>query len=226
MSKGRNTIKRVLHPILKQATKWYFSKPRKYSYGSVEIMVNPGVFMPHMTISTGLFLDYLDEVEIKGKKVLEIGCGCGILSLRAAQLGGEVTAIDINPKAVLNTRMNVVENNLKVDVIQSDLLKNVPPQQFDLVLINPPYYPKEAKDIEEQAWYCGVDFEYFNSLFGTVTEIMHSETNIYMILSQDCAIEHIASLAKKNNLDWNEVWRKKRSTETNFIYEITLQKTK
>ena len=43
--------------------------------------------------------------------VLEIGCGSGIISLHLAQRGNEVTAVDINPKAVEATKFNASFNS-------------------------------------------------------------------------------------------------------------------
>ena len=43
--------------------------------------------------------------------VLEIGCGSGIISIHLAQRGNQVTAIDINPKAVEATKFNTKNNN-------------------------------------------------------------------------------------------------------------------
>src|SRR6478609_4458339 len=40
----------------------------------------------------------------RGKKVLEIGCGMGTMIMNWAQHGAEVTAVDLNPVAIAQTR--------------------------------------------------------------------------------------------------------------------------
>jgi methylase of polypeptide subunit release factors len=41
-----------------------------------------------------------------GKTVLDVGCGSGVLTVFAALKSKHVTAVDINPEAVANTRLN------------------------------------------------------------------------------------------------------------------------
>ena len=45
--------------------------------------------------------------------VLEIGSGTGIISIHLAQRGHQVTAVDLNPKAVEATKFNAKNNNVE-----------------------------------------------------------------------------------------------------------------
>lgn len=69
------------------------------------------------------------------KKVLDIGCGTGILSLFWAKLGANVIAVDINPLCVEVTKNNLALNNLSGKVIEGDI-KRLLPIKADLVLAN------------------------------------------------------------------------------------------
>src|SRR5512137_1989507 len=60
-----------------------------------------------------------------GEMFLEMGCGAGLVSLHAAKAGAAVTAADINPNAVRCTRRNAAHNNLRIEVLRSDLFENV-----------------------------------------------------------------------------------------------------
>lgn len=63
-----------------------------------------------------------------GDKVLDVGCGSGILSIGAALLGSrDILAVDIDPVAVEVTKENVKLNNVSefVDVRYGDLTKGV-----------------------------------------------------------------------------------------------------
>lgn len=54
------------------------------------------------------------KCETKGKTFLELGCGCGILSILASRLGfSHMTASDIEEDALLFTKANVLKNNLQ-----------------------------------------------------------------------------------------------------------------
>ena len=57
---------------------------------------------------------------IKGKKVLEIGCGTGNHTKLIAEQGCQLTAIDITPKAVVLTKKRLDLWNLKANVLQMD----------------------------------------------------------------------------------------------------------
>lgn len=87
----------------------------------------------------------------KGEKVLEIGCGSGIVSLHCAKNGAKVTAVDINPKAVELTKKNAKNNNLALDCFLSDVFENVE-GKFDTVVFNLPYLPVDEKGPLEKSW--------------------------------------------------------------------------
>ena len=136
----RNFIKKITHPFLRAATKIWFSKPRKYSYKGVKVMVHPDVFPPHYTISTKILLDFIDSLHIDKKSLLELGCGSGIISLYAASKGANVTATDINKKALEYLKKASEENKIVLTVLYSDLFSKLDNRPFDFIIINPPYF--------------------------------------------------------------------------------------
>ncbi len=76
-------------------------------------------------------------------KVLDLGCGCGIVGIYAAkQIGAEkVWMCDISENAVALSRENAGKNDVeKVTVLQSDGLKEISETGFTLILSNPPYH--------------------------------------------------------------------------------------
>lgn len=79
---------------------------------------------------------------VKGKSVLDLGCGTGLFALVAARLGArEVWATDISPAAVEATRRNAARNGLEIHVKQGDLFEPVRGRRFDLIVTNPPQTP-------------------------------------------------------------------------------------
>lgn len=79
-----------------------------------------------------------DIVSEDTKKVLDIGCGSGILSIAASRYGAkDILAVDIDELAVKIAKENVFLNDLddNIKVIEGDLTKNVE-GKFDLIIAN------------------------------------------------------------------------------------------
>jgi len=215
----KKVITKILSPFYKRYHFWLHRKPRKYSYKNVYTIVLPSVFSPVNTISTKVFLDYISKLDLEQKQVLELGCGSGIISIFSASKGAIVTATDINQTALNSLEKVSFEQDLKLNCLYSDLFKNIN-KKFDYIFINPPYYPKNPKNTEEQAWFCGNDFEYFKDLFFQLTNQYLSSTKVYMILSDACNLNEIKKIATKNKLELVLVHTKKLLLEENYIFEI------
>lgn len=215
----RNFIKKITHPFLKYALKTYYYKPRKYCYDSICVQVHPKVFPPHLTFSTKILLDFIQTLDLKSKTFLELGCGSGIIALFAAKKEAIVTASDINQTALLYLEKNAKKNNLKIKTLASDLFDSIEEKSFDYIIINPPYYPKNPKNISEKAWFCGANFEYFEKVFYQLKHEVNFE-NTFMILSEDCALEKIKNIAAKNGLTFDLILTKTVFKEKNYIYSI------
>ena len=117
-------------------------------YGEVSFEVPEGIYEPDE--DTLLLLDVMEIPE--GARVLEVGCGCGVVSLAAAGRASLVVATDVNAKAAAATHKNALANGLhsKVIVVCCDVanaLKRT--ATFDVVLFNSPYLPVKG---EEVAW--------------------------------------------------------------------------
>jgi release factor glutamine methyltransferase len=81
-----------------------------------------------------------------GKTVLEIGCGSGIITFYAALKSAHVTAVDISPDAIENTKLNMTRLGVKnVDVVLGDAFDCVT-GTFDVVMSNPPWVDFELDD--------------------------------------------------------------------------------
>lgn len=83
-----------------------------------------------------LRLNYINErADINAKKVLDVGCGGGILSESMADLGAEVTGIDLSEKALQVAKLHLLESGKQVayrKVAVEELAAEMP-EQFDVV---------------------------------------------------------------------------------------------
>ena len=106
------------------------------------LQTNDEVFSPTaVDKGTRAMLSFVDFKE--GDKVLDLGCGCGVVGICAAkQIGADkVVMCDISENAVLLSKQNAVANGVDGVIIrQSDGLKEISENGFTLILSNPPYH--------------------------------------------------------------------------------------
>jgi hypothetical protein len=74
------------------------------------------------------------------KTALDLGASCGIQSILAAMHCEKVTAVDINPRALVYTAFNAqMGGQSNIEVKQDDMLEAVKGRKFDLIMCNPPF---------------------------------------------------------------------------------------
>jgi len=209
-------------PLLQRWHRWYFSRPRRFLYKDISVTVAPGVFPPQLTFSTRTLLDFLETVPVSGKNFLELGCGCGVIACRSAKRGANVTASDINPVAVETLQESANKNSVEIEVVLSDLFEKLQQQTFDMIAINPPYYPKNPGKIEDNAWFCGEDFGYFKKLFAQLPRFLSQNCQAFMVLSDDCGLGSIEKIASENEIAFSPVFQKKNFSGVETIFSVSL----
>jgi 2-polyprenyl-6-hydroxyphenyl methylase/3-demethylubiquinone-9 3-methyltransferase len=83
-----------------------------------------------------LRLDYIDDLAaLHGKRVLDVGCGGGILTESMAQRGAQVTGIDLADKALKVAQLHVLESGNQVEYlnVSAEDYAREQPRQFDVV---------------------------------------------------------------------------------------------
>ena len=103
----------------------------------VVLELDPGLaFGTGTHATTALCLEWLDGGIKGGERVLDYGCGSGILALAALKLGAaEATAFDIDPQALLATRENALKNGLAALLAIPGSAREIT-GLFDVVLAN------------------------------------------------------------------------------------------
>jgi release factor glutamine methyltransferase len=125
------------------------------SYRDLNLHLHPQVYEP--SEDTFLLLNALDVHS--NEKVLEIGTGCGIITLECVRRGAQVISTDLNPHAVKLAQYNYQNNQSKltgtIEFRQGDLFDVIQYHEvFDCILFNPPYLPTTDKErIGGDGWF-------------------------------------------------------------------------
>jgi ribosomal protein L11 methyltransferase len=105
----------------------------------IAVRIDPGLaFGTGSHPSTRLVLGFLESAITGGERVLDYGCGSGILAIAAAKLGAaHVDAVDLDPQAVETTRANAAANRVELRCVLPDALPDaLPAADYDIVVSN------------------------------------------------------------------------------------------
>ncbi len=110
------------------------------------------------------------------KQVLDIGCGCGIISLMAAQrCKGEIVGVEIDKDAALQAVDNVKSSPWanRITIVNEDIVRYSVGQKYDVILSNPPYFVDALKCPDNKRTFArhmeGLDF---NVLMSCVASLL------------------------------------------------------
>ena len=82
----------------------------------IAIELDPGLaFGTGQHPTTRMCLELLGDLELDGEKLLDVGCGSGILSIAAAKLGARVVGSDLDEWCIAATNENAAKNNVEID---------------------------------------------------------------------------------------------------------------
>ncbi len=104
------------------------------------IRIKPGMaFGTGAHPTTQLCLKALKKYLESGERVIDVGCGSGILSILCAKLGASyILGLDIDQDAIENTEENLALNQVEnlVEIKQGTVTASPPPEPFDVAVVN------------------------------------------------------------------------------------------
>lgn len=141
----------------------------------------------------------------QARRILDIGCGSGLIALMAAQrnLHAEVTGIEIDTEAVLDAQANAAASPFadRVKILQGDAVRHpFPDASFHCILSNPPYHEEELlppTDARAKARHTAGGGLTFAALLRTAHRLLDKSfpySNLSLILPAT-AVRHFVSLA-------------------------------
>lgn len=139
-------------------------------------------------------------IDIKVRRVLDIGTGCGVIALmlaqRLAQQPCQIDAVDINEQAILQCQQNIQEapfNNITTYLQDINQFNTSKSGYYDLIVTNPPYFEPAVScrnQQRQQARY--TESLNFQQLITTVKRLLTSDGKFCLVLPY-----HLAELFKQ-----------------------------
>jgi len=188
------------------------------------LTVRPTVFHPRFFVSSERFASFIDGLDLRGKRVIDVGTGTGILALAAARAGAEnVVAADINPNASLNASENARSNGLgdRVVGVCSNLLAALAPRPlFDVILSSPPKHAGEPRDLTDRGWHAGPAYRDVAALFDQARERLKPGGKLYVMVSSDSDLDLFGKLIDKAGFRAKLAHEYSIFIESFIIYEL------
>lgn len=162
-----HAVKKARVIELKQPAAKTALKAQGYKFAGLDIVNLPGCYGAQ-TLDQGAraFIDHYDLLNIQGK-VLDMGCGNGILSLALLQRNADIqlTLVDEHQQALASAKTNLDTHfpQASVEYFHSNGLNTAPKQKYDLIVCNPPFH-------QENTLTEGISLKLFNDLSHSLCE--------------------------------------------------------
>ena len=187
--------------------------------------VRPTVFHPRYFISSERFAEFIDSLDLRGKQVIDVGTGTGILAIAAARSGSEnVIATDINPNAALSVPDNARHNGVgdRVTAVCMDLLSGFAAYPlFDVIIANPPKHTLEPHDLADRGWNAGPNHRDIAALFEQAYERLKPDGKLYVMLSAHSELSLIEKLIERAGLRFRVIRRYSIVVDAFVLYECS-----
>jgi release factor glutamine methyltransferase len=186
--------------------------------------VPPTVFHPSVFKTGEYFAEFIGGLDLKGRRVADVGTGSGILALAAARAGAsQVIALDINPNAAWAANVNAGINGLgdRVAGVCSNLLSSLAPRPlFDVIVSNPPYFAGEPRDLADRAWHSGPSHRDIVELFVQARERLAPGGRMYALFSARADLAHLRALIQQAGFQLRLASERSIMIDTFVIYQL------
>jgi 23S rRNA (guanine1835-N2)-methyltransferase len=138
----------VLKPQKKDTREW----GTNFTYDKMEMVTLPGVFsFGKLDLGTQFLLEHFPRLD-NPTLIVDPGCGCGILGIKAALTWPEarIIATDSSAMAVESTRLSAEKNGVsgRMEIRHTHLLTGIEDNSADLVICNPPFHQQQRVNLD------------------------------------------------------------------------------
>lgn len=146
------------------------------------------------------------------KTVLDIGAGCGLLTLMAAQRNkdAKITAVEIDSDAVAISKINATQSpwNNRIKIIEQNILlfAEIQTDKFDHIICNPPYFetgPRASNNARAKARH--VNTLDFASLLKAIDHLLTHEGKASLILPAQSLVSFEKNIQLVQNLQLTQI---------------------
>lgn len=203
-----------------------FKKNNLFHFNKLIIETNSKVYDP--SEDSFMLLEYLQFKP--GKKILEIGTGCGLIALESARCGANVVCSDINPHSINLTKKNITKNKKllsgTIEVREGYLFSVVKKGElFDMIIFNPPYLPTTKNDKIDRWFDLATDggksgLKVIKRFIFDVKKYLTPKGHAYFIFSNLSDRVKLENYLKENFFSYKIVFSRTFNDETLDIYCI------
>jgi methylase of polypeptide subunit release factors len=192
--------------------------------GGFSLVVHPTVFHPRYFLSSEYFAEFISQLDLRGKRVVDVGTGSGILALAAARAGAEnVIAADINPNAALTAAENAHANGVddRVSALCSNLLSALAPRPlFDVIISSPPKHAGKPRDLADRGWHGGPHYCDIAALFDQSRERLKPGGRLYVMVSSDSDLDLFSGFIMRAGFQAQLVAERSIVIESFLLYSL------
>lgn len=130
---------------------------------------------------------FLNKEKIDINRILDIGCGTGLLSLMLAQKvpNATIDAIEIHADAALQAKENVDKSEWKenINIYQSRIQDFNPTKKYDFIISNPPFYKNDLQSVSKakNAAYHNTELS-LQELIASISHLLNENGNFAILL--------------------------------------------
>jgi len=205
------------HLVMRRRTVW------RTQAAGLRLAVYPTVFHPGYFMSSDRFAGFISGLDLRGKIVVDVGAGTGILAIAAARGGSEaVIATDINPNAVLSVPENARANSVgtQITAVCMDLLSGFAQRPlFDVIVANLPKHSNEPRDLADRGWHSGPRHRNIHPLFEQAYERLKPGGCLYVMFSSHSELNIIEALITGAGFQCRIIRRYPIFVESFVLYE-------